>query len=78
MLDLLMQRSTFVDHPTMHTDDALLKWLMNEASLFSQLMQISSEGHSKMELGFLKWSREKTSGWLMVYRELMLEILIAF
>ena len=24
MLDLLMQRSTFVDHPPMHTDDALL------------------------------------------------------
>ncbi len=25
MLDLLMQRSTRVDHPTMHTDDALLE-----------------------------------------------------
>ena len=25
MLDLLMQRSTCVDHPTMHTDDALLE-----------------------------------------------------
>ena len=61
MLDLLMQRSTLVDYPTMHTDDALLKWLMNEASLFSQLMQISSEEPSKMELEFLKWSRGKTS-----------------
>ena len=25
MLDLLMQRSTLVDYPTMHTDDALLE-----------------------------------------------------
>ena len=25
MLDLLMQRSTRIDHPTMHTDDALLE-----------------------------------------------------
>ena len=27
-----------------------------------------------MELEFLKWSKEKASDWLTVYRELLLEI----
>ena len=77
MLDLLMQRSTLLIIQQCTRMMHSLKWLMNEASLFSQLMQISSEGPWKMELGFLKWSREKTSDWLMVYRELLSRILFA-